>query len=415
MSIPLSSPNEITDYTFADLFCGAGGLSLGLERAGLRCIMAIDSWKPAVESYNANFEDKATLAAITSDLVVPQVDVIVGGPPCQGFSSAGKRREHDPRNSLVRVFADAIARSRPKAFVFENVEGFLTGGQGRFVLDLLEPVLEAGYCVHLRKINAANYAVPQHRKRVVAIGGLGWVPPFPEPTHSAFGAPGARLAARHLPQTPTVAEVLAGLPWAVPDGVRDTTELADHTFVPLKGQDLERVSCLAPGETMRDLPEALWHSSFRQRAYRRVMDGTPTEKRGGAPAGIRRLRSDEPSKAITGMATSEFVHPSENRMLTLRECARIQTFPDAFVFRGTNTQRGILIGNAVPPNLGLAIAYCLKQGLETACVGELPGTLVSFVPTLSEGMSPALSSVTDAIRERFMRPQIVGVQLSIWH
>ena len=147
---------------------------------------------------------------------------------------------------------------------------------------------------------------------------------------------------------------------------------------------------MKPGQTMRDLPKELWHDSYCRRAYRRVMDGTPTERRGGAPAGIRRLMPDAPSKAITGGALSEFLHPSEDRNLTLRECARIQTFPDDFAFRGTCAEQAQLIGNAVPPLLAAAIARSLAADLRAAKPNEGKGQLLSFVPTLSKGMSPIL-------------------------
>src|SRR5690606_12779965 len=99
----------------------------------------------------------------------------------------------------------------------------------------------------------------------------------------------------------------------------------------------------------RDLPQELWHGTYSRRANRRVSDGVPTDRRGGAPAGLRRLRPDQPSKAITSAAPSEFVHPLEDRMLTLRECARLQTFPDEFLFAGSRSERAVQIGNAVPP------------------------------------------------------------------
>src|SRR4029077_9895541 len=118
----------------------------------------------------------------------------------------------DQRNTLVSCFARIIAKKRPLAFVFENVEGFLTSEDGAYVMDLLKPLVEAGYRIQLRKVNSANYGVPQHRKRVIAIGGLGWDPSFPDPTHSAYGAPGARLACTTLPLTPSLADALRGLP-----------------------------------------------------------------------------------------------------------------------------------------------------------------------------------------------------------
>jgi DNA (cytosine-5)-methyltransferase 1 len=172
---------------------------------------------------------------------------------------------------------------------------------------------------------------------------------------------------------------------------------------------------LKPGQTMKDLPERLWHDSYRRRAYRRVMDGTPTERRGGAPAGLRRLVADEPSKAITSGAISEFVHPTENRYLTLRECARIQTFPDEFAFAGTATERMLQIGNAVPPRLAHAIAQSLRDDLERAEAREQEGALLSFEPAYSNGMSPALERTVSLVRQRFLRSQPEHVQLQLWH
>ncbi len=276
----------------------------------------------------------------------------------------------------------------------------------------MEPLVAAGYQIHLRKVNAANYGVPQHRKRVIGIGGLGWTPTFPEPTHSAFGAPGATLAARHLPPTPTLGEALAGLPPAASEPPGDPE---DHWSVPLKGIDLTRALALKPGQTMRDLSTDLWHDSYKRRAFRRVQDGTPTERRGGAPAGMRRLRADAPSKAITGAARSEFLHPLEDRYLTLRESARLQTFPDTFKFVGTTVERMQLIGNAVPVRLGRVFAESLRRDMETAIVADGDGRLVSFVPTMSEGMSPALDDITRRVNKRFSeRPERATEQLDLW-
>jgi len=391
-----------TKFDVVDLFCGAGGMSLGFALTGFHVVGALDSWKPAVETYRANLGEHATLAQIGDDAAFPPADVIVGGPPCQGFSSAGSRRKGDHRNNLVSVFARLIARHRPRAFVFENVEGFVTNDDGRFVLDLLDPVIEAGYWVHVRKVNAANYGAPQHRKRVLAIGGLGWVPSFPSPTHSAWGAPGA-LEYPALPRTPTLREALRGLPPASSARRGKQDDGLDHVYPSLSEIDLDRARLLGPGQRMRDLPEELWHSSYRRRAFRRVKDGIPTERRGGAPAGVRRLNFDEPCKAITGGAQNEFLHPEEHRALTIRECARVQTFADSFRFIGKRTERLQLIGNAVPPVLAFAVARQLLAGLvlattESASLGS--GRLLSFRPTTSTGMSPALDRVCRAVWRR---------------
>ncbi len=391
--------------TVVDLFCGAGGLSLGFMRAGFRTLVALDTSPPAVETYRANLGPHAELGCIGAETDLPSPEVVIGGPPCQGFSSAGMRKPGDPRNGLVAVFSSLVARLKPAAFVFENVEGFLTTADGERVFDLIEPLVEAGYRIHLRKVNAANFGVPQHRKRVVAIGGLGWEPSFPMPSHLAHGAPGASLTGHFLPPTPSVLDALLDLPtpMAEPPGDPD-----DHFFRPLRGIDLKRVRELKPGKTMRDLPQDLWHESYRRRAYRRVMDGTPTERRGGAPAGVRRLCPGQPSKAITAGARSEFVHPIEDRFLTLRECARLQGFPDEFRFLGTQNERALLIGNAVPPLLADVLARSLFADLQRPHRNRAEGCLLSFVPTLSTGMSPALRSLTAGVLKRFpsVSPQL---------
>lgn len=385
--------------TVVDLFCGAGGLSLGLVQSGLKPVHALDHFPAAIKTYSANIGNHAVCEEISEATDLPDATVYVGGPPCQGFSSAGMRRKGDARNSLVRVFATLIAAHRPQAFVFENVEGFLTTEGGRRVLDLLDPLIEAGYQIHLRKVNAANFGVPQHRKRVLAIGGLGWAPMFPEPTHFAYGAPGASLVGHDLPRTPTLIDCIGNLP--MPSEKEEDSPLRDH-FAPVMSEtDLERASLLKPGQRMRDLPESLQHPSYTRRANRRVMDGTPTERRGGAPSGVRRLLPDEPSKAITAAARNEFIHPVHPRTLTLRECARLQTFPDDFMFIGTTNDRSILIGNAVPPLLAYNVGSALLEGLRDRECESTGGKLLSFVPTASNGMSPALRKTTDTVKKRF--------------
>jgi DNA (cytosine-5)-methyltransferase 1 len=390
----------MSQLTVIDLFCGAGGLSLGFERAGFRMLAAYDKWLPAVRTYRANFSHPVEEVDINENLDVPQAGVIAGGPPCQGFSSAGLRRPDDERNTLIAAFARLVATARPTAFVFENVEGFLTGSDGRYVVQLLAPLIDTGYRIHLRKVNAANYGVPQHRKRVIALGGLGWDPTFSPPTHSAYGAPGAHLATQLLPPTPTLREALVGLPSAR-EGTEEGGDEFAHSYSLLGADDLARAKFLRPGKRMRDLPEELWHKSYRRRAFRRVMDGTPTERRGGAPAGLRRLRGDEPSKAITGGALNEFLHPDEDRSLTVRECARLQTFPDEFRFACSRRDAIQLIGNAVPPLLATILARQLAEDLRSAVPRHTVGALLTFVPTLSSGASPVLARVVQMVKARF--------------
>ncbi|MCG8346265.1 MAG: DNA cytosine methyltransferase [Chloroflexales bacterium] len=396
--------------TVLDLFCGAGGLPLGLARAGLTTVLAVDNNITALQTYSANLGGPVAEHDLSKEVSLPKTTVVVGGPPCQGFSSAGLRQSNDHRNSLVGCFARTVAELQPFAFLFENVEGFLTAEGGDRVVELLDPLINAGYRIHLRKINAANYGAPQHRKRVIAIGGLGWNPSFPLPTHSAFGAPGAQRAARGLRQTPSISATLMGLPSPAleapgfPQG---------HFSRPLAGIDLQRAMALQPGQTMRDLPAELQHESFRRRAFRRVMDGTPTEQRGGAPAGIKRLKPDEPAKAITSGANAEFLHPFEHRPLTIRECARIQTFPDDFEFRGSSAEQMQLIGNAVPPLLAEVIGQSLVRDLTNAQATHNEGALLSFIPTVSDGVSPALRHVIDRVRRQFI-DRLVVEEHTLW-
>jgi DNA (cytosine-5)-methyltransferase 1 len=401
----------VQGLTVVDLFCGAGGLSLGFQSTGFHLLKAVDSYAPAVETYRKNIGAHVVPLSISTDIDLPAADVIIGGPPCQGFSSAGMRRNGDHRNTLVGCFARIVARKRPSAFVFENVEGFLTAEHGQHLLDLLIPLVDAGYRIHLRKVNAANYGVPQHRKRVIVIGGLGWDPSFPEATHSAYGAPGARLAGRQLPPTPTLEEALANLP---PPSFEEPGAPQGNFCRPLTGMDLKRAQCLQPGQTMRDLPVELWHESYHRRAFRRVKDGTPTDRRGGAPVGVRRLLPNQPSKAITGGALSEFIHPRNDRNLTLRECARIQTFPDDFEFCGTVAEQAQLIGNAVPPILAKAIARSLSTDMESAVRQRKTGVLLSFVPTLSEGMSPVLARIDRLVQTTFEQGRGAQQELDVW-
>jgi DNA (cytosine-5)-methyltransferase 1 len=293
-----------------------------------------------------------------------------------------------------------IAETSPQAFVFENVEGFLTLSQGDFVIDLLDPLIEAGYWIDLRKVNVANYGVPQLRKRVLAVGLRGAAPSFPVPTHKAWGAPGVHRAGRvGLPLTPSFGEAVASLPKPAsrPPGVP-----TEHYARGLSELDAARAAGLGQGQTMRDLPPEYRHASYERRANRRVADGMPTEKRGGAPAGLRRLREDEPSKAITSAASREFIHPIADRALTLRECARLQTFPDSFEFSGSMSEKATLIGNAVPPLFAAAVADAVAAFVAgTPAHADGRGRLLSFESTGAEGKSPALQHVSERVISRY--------------
>ncbi|ORL38792.1 hypothetical protein A6F59_24455 [Prescottella equi] len=184
-------------------------------------------------------------------------------------------------------------------------------------------------------------------------------------------------------------------------------KLPDHWARPPKEIAALRYKMLEWGQTMRDLPPELQHASFKRRANRRVADGMPTEKRGGAPAGLRKMRPDEPSRAITSAASREFVHPFEDRTLTLRECARLQTFPDDYLFAGTVNENATLIGNAIPVLFAKALGSALDATMNADDhISSEPGRLVQFQVTVGDLMSPALKKVTDRITGRYGSRQL---------
>jgi DNA (cytosine-5)-methyltransferase 1 len=396
-----------------DLFAGAGGLSAGFSAAGLAPSLAVEIDPHACATYEAN-SGKAPLRADLSagqglDAVVravgaSRVFVLLGGPPCQGFSSAGARDDHDPRNALVERYLDVVQALRPRWMLFENVEGLLTWRQGAAVEALASRLGALGYAVRIAKLNFASYGLPQSRKRVVVVADrVGATFAFPEPAFS-FDAGKHRSAIPGLPSAPTVGEALAGLgpagegrvPYASPaprsaydatmrgwdrgDGVSlHTSRISDSV--------LARCRALAPGQTMKDLPEELRHPSFGRRANRRVSDGTPSASRGGAPAGIRRLVSCLQSPTVTGAATREFVHPAEDRLLTLREAARLQGFPDAYEFLGPDASVVRQVGNAVPPLAAAVLAQAIVRADGSACRTSARG-LVEVM--LGDAGSPAM-------------------------
>ena len=378
------------------LFSGAGGCSLGFVQHGVDVIAAYDNNQSAINTYNLNFGSnrcfnvdlaKCDFDGIRMDLGLErgQLDLIIGGPPCQGFTTAGNRSAEDVRNKLVCNYALALEIFFPRWFVMENVEGILTTAGGSYVVDFLNNMIKMGYSVSLEKVYAHEYGIPQRRKRVFIVGNReGKSFSFPQQLSNAYGAI-YRKGAHTLRD-------------AIGDIENSDLPEIDHKQKKEVGIRLERICALKVGQTMKDLPQELQHTSFSRRANRRVRDGTPTEKRGGAPSGLKRLSYDEPALTITSSSISEFVHPMLNRMLTLRECARIQTFPDTFIFIGTDQQKAMQIGNAIPPLLAFHLAKQIMicdQG-EESCV---PVGLLAYNVTKADAMSPLLQRTCSMLEE----------------
>jgi len=417
------------------LFAGCGGCSSGAKQAGLQIVAATDIDPDCESTYQKNFRNgKFLLADINritpEDLLdfggLSDADFLIGGPPCQGFTSAGAKKWEDPRNSLVKRFVEFVASIKPTWFIMENVEGFLTTRNGFYLAEAVHRLIKSGYWIRVEKVNMAYHGVPQYRKRVFTVGNsLGIRFSFPRPTHlpkqpsSRFPLPNSlevgldRLWQDCYSPLVTVQDAISNLPVEVekepveaPSPLTDFQRLMYHSD-PLyhhvakthATELLERIKILQPGQRMRDLPSSLQHPSYKNRAHRRVMDGTPTEKRGGPPAGLIRLKPDQPCLTISSAAPSEFIHPTYNRLLTLRECARLQTFPDNFVFKDSRTSIASQIGNAIPPlYMKTLIEHILKY--DSAVIHADEEKWLGITATYSKGMSPALVSSLAAIERR---------------
>jgi DNA (cytosine-5)-methyltransferase 1 len=316
------------------------------------------------------------------NLKAGDLDILIGGPPCQGFSSAGTRFWDDPRNHLLKRYVRVLETLKPKWFLMENVEGLLTSNGGKYVYETVKAFIELGYSVRIEKVYAHEFGVPQRRKRVIIVGNsLGIDFAFPKSMNAARG------------------HMFKFSDFTLENSIGDLItkyELQDHQPCNLDPALLNKISLLKEGQTMRDLPEEMQHPSYRARANRRVKDGTPSEKRGGPPSGLKRLVWNQPSLTITSAATREFIHPVLNRFLTVRECARIQTFPDDFIFIGNAADKIKQIGNAIPPQLAQVFASHIR-GFGFITKEETDGKLLGFSLTKSNGLSPALEMTKELL------------------
>ena len=399
----------IGTWNAISLFAGAGGCSLGFKQAGVNVIAAYENNDAAIDTYNRNFGNGICHNEDLSDcdftcireqlgLQRGEIDLIIGGPPCQGFTTAGSRFWDDPRNKLVRNYAQALDAFYPRWFMMENVEGILTTAKGLYVVECVKKMIELGYSVFLKKIYMQEYGVPQRRKRVIIVGNRdGKDYSFPEEKECAVGA-------IYKNTTTTLKDAIMDL-----EGL-ELPEI-DHTIRKESSIQLQRISRLGVGQSMKDLPIELQNDSFQRRSHRRVCDGTPSEKRGGPPSGMKRLSYDEPCLTITSSSTAEFVHPVLDRMLTIRECARIQTFPDDFSFSGTDAQKMQQIGNAIPPAFAKQIAERIIA-CDNNSSGKNHASLLYLDVTKSTAKSPALSK-TCGMLEKLMPQQYVQLSMEV--
>jgi DNA (cytosine-5)-methyltransferase 1 len=326
--------------TIIDCFCGAGGLSLGFQMAGFKTIFAFDNDLSAIATYKKNFSHKCELADITKlskkyiensvgERVLP--DVIVGGPPCQGFSVQRRGSDSDDRNHLVLEFLRFILEFKPKFFVMENVGGLLAP-RGRRVMDKFRSRCKDIYWLHTGKLCALHYGVPQDRRRVFVVGEL-----LDSRDEPKFYFPMKDNKQGYT----TVREAIYDLM------KKSETEVPNHRADKLSPLNLRRIASLKEGQSRDSLPSDLQLNCHKQNKGHRHLDV------------YGRMWWDRPAPTITARFDSfsrgRFGHPVLNRSITLREGARLQTFPDDFVFEGSKVEVARQIGNAVPPNLACSV------------------------------------------------------------
>jgi len=370
-------PPEGKQYV-VDFYCGAGGLSYGFEMTDqFVTVCGIDLLKDRVQTFTANHKYANGLVGDIRDFDVTEltggfreVDVVLGGPPCQGFSSIRPFRnltEGDPRNSLAEHFVLLISRIKPRWFIFENVVGILTHERGNKLRALINGFREAGYLCEWRVLNSALFGIPQNRERVVIIGNRDCIPiSWPIPTHlyefkSMAGArpevirPLPPLFSQSLPRSVSLIEAISDLP-----NVASGEEKEDYTCAPKNGYQL----LMREGDPNLCLHRSTKHSAKMLNIIRHAGSNIYALPAGMVKSGFSscysRLDADKPSTTITvnfvHPASNRCIHPFQDRALTPREGARIQSFPDKFFFAGTSAQIVKQIGNAVPPLLGKTIA-----------------------------------------------------------
>ena len=368
-----------------DMFSGAGGLSLGLEEAGFHVVAAADSDAVAMETHAANIQGLTWVGDLSNpnnflaqlkEWGIDRVDLLAGGPPCQPFSRAGTskighlvrmgvRDPHDQRADLWKSFFEVIDQLKPRAVLFENVPDFATAQGGALLIALVDELRARDYDHHVRILEAWRYGVPQHRSRLFAVGvssGLHFEwPEGDEKRPTLWDA----IGDLPLVEANTRAEVqeYAGHPETelgrrmrrdLPNG--EAAKVRDHITRAVREDDAAIYRLMEQGASYLDVPEDL----------RRYRSDIFNDK-------YHRLSCDELSRTITAHIAKDgywYIHPRQDRTLSIREAARIQTFPDRFRFAGHPSSRYRQIGNAVPPMLASAIGSAVLDALRSESSDE---------------------------------------------
>jgi DNA (cytosine-5)-methyltransferase 1 len=325
----------VSSMRFIDLFSGAGGMTLGFVWAGFEPVFAVDNDESCVKTYEAEFGHHAICESVENVVAYPEAEVIIGGPPCQGFSQLGKHLPNDPRNQLWRYFMTAVESVRPLAFVMENVPQLLKSEE---YAEITREARALGYEIEGRLLNAADYGVPQTRKRAIVIASRVGAPMFPSATHAERPTNGL-------------------LPWrdvreAIGDLPLEPTGQNLHIGRNPRPKSLERYKSIPEGGNRWAMPWDLQPACW----IKKTRGGTDLMGRlwWGRPAFTIRTEFFKPEKG-------RYLHPQAHRPITHREAARFQTFPDSFQFRGSKIEIARQIGNAVPPVLAYHVASAVRH------------------------------------------------------
>lgn len=369
-------------YTCVDLFAGAGGLSLGFHERGFRPVLGTDYDAAAAATYQHNFPDTPFLVEAIENLTVRRVlevtglrpgelDVMLGGPPCQAFSVYNHQRGfHDERSGLFREYLRLVEGVRPRVILIENVVGMFSLGGGRAIREIHEQLGGMGYKVENRVLKAEAFGVPQERRRVFfvasRIGPIEW----PKPTHTS----GTGLFDQNLPPLTTVHDAISDLPSlgigagqddVVPYGSVPRSDyqralregspgVTNHVAPSLGAVNVKRMKHIPQGGSWRDIPSELLPAGMKK------------AKRSDHTKRYGRLHPDGLASTILtkcDLHWGAYIHPDEDRTLSVREAARFQSFPDRFRFVGSRGEQYRQVGNAVPPRLAAVLADSIGEML----------------------------------------------------
>lgn len=335
---------------FIDLFSGCGGFSTGLESAGHECLLGVDFQDAAVKTFAKNHPKaqaihmdihKLTKTKLEKLINFDDVDMVVGGPPCQGFSTVGRGDASDQRNSLFQQFVRVVKLTKPKIILFENVTGMLASKNETVLKKIFTSFEKLGYQMDAQVMSAEEYGVPSKRRRAIIMGVKGGIPRFPKKSHG-------------IKKTPiTVREAFSDI--STKNGTLYNHE-TDKAIISKK-LDEDRLKCIPAGAGIRYERDEL---AYLPKKLRFDVDWKTIGENRFRQTRLQRIPWDSPAPTIL-TSRSMYYHPEEHRYLTVREAARLQSFPNDFIFEGSQTAQFRQIGNAVPPMLAKNIGKEIKK------------------------------------------------------